>query len=144
MNLAAGAGNSVTFTITGTVSPSATGNLVNTATVAAPAGTTDNNAANNSATDTDTPALVADLAITKTDGSATYTPGSPITYTVVVTNSGPSNVTGATISDNIPTAITSVSWTTTTTGNASVTNGATGSVNNLAATVSLGRVRATR
>ncbi len=127
VNLAAGAGNSVTFTITGTVSPAATGNLVNTATVTAPAGTTDNNAANNSATDTDTPAPVADLAITKTDGSATYTPGSPITYTLVVTNSGPSNVTGATIADAIPAAITGVSWTSAVTGNASVSSGATGS-----------------
>jgi uncharacterized repeat protein (TIGR01451 family) len=138
INLASGAGNSVTFTITGTVSPSATGNLVNTATVTAPAGTADNNAANNSATDTDTPALVADLAVTKTDGSATYTPGSPITYTIVVSNAGPSNVTGATIADAVPAAITGVSWTSAIAGNASVSSGATGSGNSLAATLSLG------
>ena len=36
MNLAAG--GTATYTVTGTVSPTATGNLVNTATVAAPVG----------------------------------------------------------------------------------------------------------
>ena len=55
--------------------PSATGTLVNTATVAVPAGVTDPAAGNNSATDTDTINASADLSITKTDGSATYTPG---------------------------------------------------------------------
>jgi len=43
----------VTFTLSGTISPSATGTLSNTATVAAPAGVTDPNPANNAATDTD-------------------------------------------------------------------------------------------
>ena len=48
------AGGSATFTAATTLSASAAGSLVNTATVAAPSGTTDPNAANNSATDTDT------------------------------------------------------------------------------------------
>ncbi|HEX4945599.1 MAG TPA: hypothetical protein VFZ34_02900 [Blastocatellia bacterium] len=47
-----------------------------------------------------------DLAITKTDGSLTYTPGNPISYTIEVTNAGPSNATGASISDAVPAAIT--------------------------------------
>ncbi|MGC5198760.1 hypothetical protein ACLD7X_018415, partial [Aphanothece microscopica RSMan92] len=126
VNLPAGAGNTVTFTVTGTVAPSTTGNLVNTATVTAPGGVTDPTPGNNSATDTDTQNSVADLAITKTDGSATYTPGSPITYTIVVSNNGPSNVTGATINDAIPAAITGVSWTSATAGTATVSSGATG------------------
>ncbi len=65
MNIAAGAGNFLTLTISGIVDPAATGDLVNTATVTAPAGTTDPNLSNNSATDTDTPAAQADLGITK-------------------------------------------------------------------------------
>ena len=69
------AGGTLTYTITASVLPGATGNLVNTATVAAPGGISDPDPANNTATDTDTPAGVADLAITKTDGSATYLPG---------------------------------------------------------------------
>ena len=47
-------GGSVTFTLTGVIAPSATGTLSNTATVTAPAGVTDPNPGNNSATDTDT------------------------------------------------------------------------------------------
>ncbi|MBC7711217.1 MAG: hypothetical protein H7203_14240, partial [Rhizobacter sp.] len=44
---------------------------------------------NNSATDTDTPAPVTDLSISKTDGSATYTAGNAISYAIVVGNLGP-------------------------------------------------------
>lgn len=44
---------SVTYTLTLNVPPSFSGNLVNTATVTAPAGSTDSNTANNSASDTD-------------------------------------------------------------------------------------------
>jgi hypothetical protein len=50
--------------VTGTVSPSASGNLVNTATVTPPNGVTDPTAGNNSATDTDIPAVVAAPAAT--------------------------------------------------------------------------------
>ncbi len=46
-------GGSVTYTVSATISASATGTLVNTATVTAPQGVTDPNTANNSATDTD-------------------------------------------------------------------------------------------
>src|SRR5207253_1019654 len=45
------------------ISPTATGSLANTATVAPPSGTTDNNPANDSSTDTDTLTPQADLSI---------------------------------------------------------------------------------
>ena len=93
LNLAAG--QSVTITLSGTPDPAMTGNLVNTATVSAPVGTTDPNPANDTATDTDTPNPVADLAMTKTDGRSTYTPGSALTYTITVVNHGPSTSPGA-------------------------------------------------
>ncbi len=131
------AGQSVTITLSGTPDPAMTGNLVNTATVTPPAGTTDPNPANDTATDTDSPNPVADVAITKTDGKSTYTPGSPVTYTISVINHGPSDVIGATITDVIPAGLTGVTWTSTTTGSASVTAGATGSGNNLSATVDI-------
>src|SRR5206468_5292420 len=89
----------------------ATGSLANTATAAPPAGTTDSDPSNNSATDTDALTPQGDLSVTKTDGSATYTAGTPITYTIVVTNSGPSFVTGATVADTIPANISGASWT---------------------------------
>jgi uncharacterized repeat protein (TIGR01451 family) len=84
-----------------------------------------------------TPVPVADLSISKTNGTTTYTPGSPITYTIVVSNNGPSGVTAATVTDNIPVAITGVSWISTTQGTASVSSGATGTGNSLSATVNL-------
>ena len=68
-------GGTVTFTVTATLSAAATGTLVNTATVTAPAGVTDPNPGNNSATDTDTITPQADLSITKTDGVTTVVPG---------------------------------------------------------------------
>ncbi len=104
-------GGTVTFTATATIDPAATGTLSNTATVTAPASVADPNPANNSATDTDILTPQADLSITKTDGQATVVPGSPITYTIVASNSGPSGVSGATVSDTVPAAIGGVTWT---------------------------------
>ena len=49
---------------------------------------------------------MAALAVTKTDGSLTYTPGGIATYTVVVTNTGPSNATNVTVSDPLPAGVT--------------------------------------
>ncbi len=58
------------------------------------------------------PISAADLSITKNDGSLTYTPGGTGTYTIVVTNNGPDNVTGATITDDLPNGVTMTSaWT---------------------------------
>jgi uncharacterized repeat protein (TIGR01451 family)/fimbrial isopeptide formation D2 family protein len=52
-----------------------------------------------------------DLAITKTDGTATVTPGGSTIYTIVVTNNGPTHVLGATVTDTLPAAVTSATWT---------------------------------
>jgi large repetitive protein len=57
------------------------------------------------------PPVSADLAITNTDGLAQTYPGDPVTYTIVASNNGPDNVTGATVTDNFPSALTGVSWT---------------------------------
>jgi len=105
------AGGSVTYTASCAVSAAATGTLSNTATVAAPAGVTDPNPGNNSATDTDTLVPSADLAITKTDGVASVTPGGTSTYTIVVSNAGPSNAAGSTVADVFPAALTGCTWT---------------------------------
>src|SRR4029078_4632800 len=74
---------------------------------------------------------------TKTDGKTTYTPGSVGTYTITVTNAGPSNAVGAAVSDLVPATLTRVTWTSTTAGSAAVTSGATGSGNTLAAVVNI-------
>ncbi len=112
-------GGSITYTVTANIAVSATGNLVNTASVSVPAGYKDPNTANNSATDTDT--LPADLQITKDDGVTTYIAGGSVTYTITVTNSGPNNVTNATVTDNTLTTaanpnIASATWTCSGTG----------------------------
>jgi uncharacterized repeat protein (TIGR01451 family) len=63
---------------------------------------------------------VADLSITKTDGSATAVPGAPITYTITATNAGPSAALGANVVDNFPVDITGVTWTCAAAGGASL------------------------
>ena len=52
-----------------------------------------------------------DLAITKTDGQTSTAPGASLTYTVVVTNSGPEAVTGARVTDPVPASLVGVTWT---------------------------------
>jgi len=71
---------------------------------------------------------LADLAITKDDGVTTYTPGSPVTYTITVTNNGPNLADGATVTDTFPAEITSASWTCAATGAASCTASGTGNI----------------
>ena len=100
LSLAAGA--SVTLTITGTISPAATGTLTFPITVSPSPGVQDTNTANNTASDTDTLTYQADLAITKTDGKTSVQPGSAITYTITVTNNGPSRVESLTVIDTLP------------------------------------------
>ncbi len=111
-------GSSVTYTVTANVSASATGSLSNTATVTAGAGVTDPNLANNSATDTDNVVQMTDLSITKTDNTSSVVPGTATTYTIVVTNSGPSAANGVQVADTLPAGIVSDTWTATATGGA--------------------------
>ena len=90
------------FTLTVAIDAASTGSLSNTATVSPPTGVSDPNATNNSATDTDTLTPQADLSITKSDGTPSAVPGTNTTYTITVTNNGPSTVTGAVVSDVLP------------------------------------------
>jgi uncharacterized repeat protein (TIGR01451 family) len=127
-------GGTVTFTVTVVTSPTATVDLVNTATIAAPAGTTDPTPGNNSATDTDPAAPRADLSVTKTDGATTYAPGGTTTYTIVASNGGPSAVTGATLADTFPAIVTGANWTCAGAGGATCPASGSG---NIAASVNL-------
>jgi uncharacterized repeat protein (TIGR01451 family) len=95
-------GTSVTLTITGTISPSATGSVTVPATVTVSPGIQETITSNNSASDTDTLTYQADLSITKTDGKDSVKPGSAITYTITVTNNGPSQVSSLTVTDTLP------------------------------------------
>ncbi len=117
-----------TYTLQATLSAAATGTVANTATVALPVGTSDPTPGNNTATDTDTISPEADLSITKSDGVTAAIPGSTTTYTVVASNSGPSDVLGATVSDQIPTGVTGFSWTCAPTGGATCSASGTGAI----------------
>ncbi len=104
-------GASVTFTATCAIASTATGNLVNTATVAPGPGIIDPTPADNSATDTDTLTPQANVGIAKSDGVTTAVPGTNTTYTLAASNAGPSAAPAANVSDPFPAACTSVGWT---------------------------------
>ena len=114
-------------TITVNVATDAPASVANTVSIS---GGGDVNAANNTATDVITilpGTSLADLAVTKTDGLTTYTPGTAISYTITVTNAGPSTAAGFSLSDNVPATITGVSVTCVVTGTGNCgTNGSSG------------------
>ena len=72
--------------------------------------------------------LATDLSILKTDGTPYYTPGTNTTYTITVTNNGPSTVTGATVTDPLPAGTTFVSATNGATNNANTVTYITGTL----------------
>src|SRR5206468_9366725 len=117
------------YTASASISSSATGTLSNTATVTAPGGVTDPTPGNNSATDSDTLAPQADLAITKTDGVTTATPGGSVTYTITASNAGPSDAPGSTVVDNTVLASLSCTWTCVGAGGGTCTASGSGNIN---------------
>ncbi|MFL5329767.1 MAG: beta strand repeat-containing protein [Gemmataceae bacterium] len=103
-------GSSVTYTVTGTISPSATGNLVVGADITPPANIVDLVPGNNSATDTDTLTPQADLGVVKVDTPDPVFLGGNITYTITVSMAGPSDAQTLVLNDNIPANTTFVSF----------------------------------
>ncbi|RBL89038.1 T9SS type B sorting domain-containing protein [Chitinophaga flava] len=131
--LAAGSGNFITVQISGTVSGSAAaGTITNTALVAV-ANITDYNLANNTSSVTTTIGRNAGVQIRKS-GPAQAQAGNTITYQVVVTNAGPSDAAGVSITDLVPVAVQNVSWVANVTGGAQLTGpfSGTGNVNTTA------------
>ena len=87
-------------------------------------------------TPTSTPEVWADVSVEKTDGTHYYTAGTTTTYTIVVRNAGPNDVTGVVINDSKPGQITSWTWTCTQAG-ASGCDGVTNSTSNFSDVVDL-------
>src|SRR4029078_7692198 len=81
------------------------------ATVTTPGGAVDPTPSDDSATDTTQIVRRADLNTTKDDFSSTAVAGQSTTYTVVVTNQGPSNVFAVPVTDSLPIGATSMNWT---------------------------------
>ena len=111
VNLPAGA--SITYTISGLINPSATGTMVQTIHAATPP-----TVQNNAATSPDNRTNVSSTTVTLTPKADLYVSmngSNPLavlgvdTYTIDVTNAGPSDVTGATLSDTL-TSLTGVSF----------------------------------
>jgi uncharacterized repeat protein (TIGR01451 family) len=99
-------GTSATFTVTAHILPGTTGTITNTAQVTA--ATADPDPADNQAT---AGAVVspaqADLRVTKT-GPAAVTAGTNITWTVSITNDGPSSASNVVLTDTLPAGTTFV------------------------------------
>ncbi len=55
--------------------------------------------------------LPVDLSISKSSSVKPFIAGEPLTYTIVVTNNGPNNVTGAQVFDALPAPFSTFSWT---------------------------------
>jgi uncharacterized repeat protein (TIGR01451 family) len=97
---------STMLTLTFNIDPFARGTVTNTASV--------------TSTGTPTPAVATaltelspetDLSINKTDGLDEVAYGTSVTYTLIVTNNGPSGVNGAVLSDTFPMVFVDVEWT---------------------------------
>ncbi len=103
----------VELTITATVQ--ASGVYTNVAQVAAsdqtdPDSQPNNDTGNQSQDDEDsvivTPTAIADLTIAKTDSQDPATAGTVLTYTLTITNSGPSNAVNVVVTDTLPSGVT--------------------------------------
>ena len=93
------AGHSITATIVVTVDPAATGTLLNTAAVFA------NETDATTASAQTTIIAETDLAISKVDTPDPVIAGQTLTYTLIVTNNGPSTASGVVMTDTLPVGV---------------------------------------
>ena len=105
------ANGSATLTVRATVNTNAAlgTQITNRATVAAPAGVTDTNPNNDSATDTDVVGI--NVKVAKTDNTTTAYTGARVTYSVVISKDSAGAVNGIQVSDPAPAGLTNVTWT---------------------------------
>ena len=90
-----------TATVTGIIDPGMTGAFAVTPSGAVP-GVTDIGPGNNNPTATSTLTPLADLQVVKSNNINAVSPGDEITWSITVTNLGPSDVDGATLIDDLP------------------------------------------
>ena len=109
-NLATGGSNN-TIIIVAAILPASTAALVNSAVISTTdTATTETPTINNAASITTTLTQQNDVAITKSGPTSSAASGT-ITYTMNVTNNGPSTATSVSVVDNLPTGVTFVSGT---------------------------------
>jgi uncharacterized repeat protein (TIGR01451 family) len=115
----AAAGGSITYSIVAAVGAAQCSGVTNAAMIAASAPLEEGTSAdagfttpppvgnaNNSAIVAISPLCTPTLAISKSDGSSIYTPGTGAMYTIVVTNSGLAAATNLSVSDTLPPGVT--------------------------------------
>jgi uncharacterized repeat protein (TIGR01451 family) len=137
-------GGSATFVLGATLSGAASGSVANTATITVPAGVTDPDSADRTATDTDAISGQANLGITKTDGVTSVVSGDSVTYTIVASNAGPSAVTNAPVTDSVPAGLSGGTWACSASGGSSCTAGGSGNLNGTASMLTGGTATFTR
>ena len=81
------------------------GAVVNTATIAAPAGTTDTNPGNNTGTVVINIGPQSDLSISKSATPTVILDGQTTSFTLIVSNAGPNTATNATVRDTLPSGL---------------------------------------
>ncbi len=99
-------GAQATFTVTATLATNATGTSSNTATVTPPTGIVDSNPANNTATDSNPLVESADVVVTLANTPASVVVDTAYSYTIGVTNSGPSDASTLSATLSIPSGAT--------------------------------------
>jgi uncharacterized repeat protein (TIGR01451 family) len=105
-SLAVGVAPEITIVVT----PTSAGEIINTASVAS--NETDTDVSNNESGPVSTTVnAAADLSITKDDAPDPVVVGDDLTYTITVTNNGPSPATDVTVTDTLPGSVTFVSAT---------------------------------
>lgn len=87
-----------------TVKPLSAGTFTNSASVASDS-SYDVDSANNSATEETTVKPAADLSISKSDSPDPVLVGQTLIYSIAVQNGGPSDATGTTVTDDLPTGV---------------------------------------
>ena len=98
--IANGANASVQITVT----PQSTGSITNSA--SASSAVSDPNSANNTASAATTVNPAANLSLTKTDSPDPVLQGQELTYTLGVSNAGPSSATSVVVTDTLPAGVT--------------------------------------
>jgi len=87
------------------VKPQTTGTFTNTASVAAAGTSYDIDTANNTDSEETEVKPVADLSVTKSDSPDPVLVGQTLTYSIALQNDGPSDATGVTLTDELPSGV---------------------------------------
>jgi uncharacterized repeat protein (TIGR01451 family) len=75
--------------------------------------------------------LVADLAVTKTNGLFEVVPGQAVTYTITASNAGPSDAPNAILLDTLSAALSGATWTCSASAGSSCSAGGSGSIDDV-------------